>query len=94
MSHRQKLQRKFAKLKKEYLAEHPYCEISLLLGVEVPANVVHHIKGKVGEELYLDKKYFIALCTRMHLILHREDGTWEEYEYVKKLLSKVLERRG
>ena len=94
MTHHQKIMREFARLKKRYLEAHPFCEICLLRGVESPAVDVHHINGKVGEELYLDTNNFVAVCRRCHLILHREDGTIEDYEKTKKLLDIVVKRKG
>ena len=93
-SHRQRVMRKFAKLKKKYLEDHPLCEICLLRGVKSPAIDVHHAKGKISEELYLDESNFVAVCRLCHLILHGEAGTIEERERTKKLLDVVMKRKG
>jgi len=92
-SFRKRLQTKFRKVKKEYLKEHPYCEICLLEGVETPATDVHHIVARWDPDKFLDPNNLVALCHLHHLMLHQEAGTIVERERVKKLLEIVIRRK-
>lgn len=59
------LNQKFAKAKREYLKEHPFCEAKIE-GCTKVAIDVHHMKGKASEELLLDKNFFLATCRNCH----------------------------
>lgn len=60
---RRKQNRKYLKLRLEYLDEHPYCESGLcprMLAIEI-----HHKKGRTAE-LLTDARYFLAVCRCCH----------------------------
>ena len=93
MSYRKSLQNKFRTVKKKYLEEHPYCEIDLLLGKEIPATDVHHITARWDTEKYLDPNNLVALCHYHHLVIHHQAGGLKEQKMVEKLLEKIKERK-
>lgn len=52
----------YAKLRKEYLALYPVCEVE---ECQAPSTEVHHQRGKEGDRL-LDTNYFMAVCPECH----------------------------
>lgn len=52
----------YSKLRKEYLALYPVCEVE---ECQVPSTEVHHQRGKEGDRL-LDTNYFMAVCREHH----------------------------
>ena len=85
MSYRQKKQREFAKIKKKYLAEHPYCEVCLTQGLIVPSIDVHHIRARWAGDNSEDN--LIALCRGCHNKLH---GTsYKDKKFVQTLIKKI-----
>lgn len=54
---------KYALVRAEYLAEHPYCEARLCRGSM--ATEIHHRRGRVGD-LLTDKSNFLAVCRACH----------------------------
>ena len=61
---RVKQEREYAKLAKEYLASHLYCQAKLD-GCMVVASEVHHRQGKIGN-LLTDTTNFMAICRHCH----------------------------
>lgn len=53
----------YAKVRKEYLKEHPKCEVS---GCTKDAKDIHHKAGRTGK-LLTDTNYFMAVCRGCHL---------------------------
>lgn len=48
----------YRKAKREYLEDHPICEMD---GCCKPSEIIHHKKHREGKRIY-DKRYFMALC--------------------------------
>lgn len=53
-------------IRKEFLESRPFCEVKLK-GCTNYSTCVHHMKSKHSKELYLDKKYWMASCTKCNL---------------------------
>jgi len=64
-SKQSKLLRKYAKVRKEYLSEHPLCEIDLP-GCTRRATEIHHTAKKSTAELWLDTSKMKASCSYCH----------------------------
>ena len=58
----------YYKARGEYMHEHPWCEICLVLGQKRLADDLHHKKGR-GKHL-CDKRYFSSLCRPHHTFVH------------------------
>jgi hypothetical protein len=52
--------------KREYLKKNPFCKLQLS-NCTHEATVIHHLKGKSSEELYLDEKYWMPSCSNCNL---------------------------
>jgi hypothetical protein len=52
----------YAKLRKDYLALYPICEVE---NCEAKSTELHHQAGREGERL-LDSNYFMAVCAEHH----------------------------
>lgn len=68
VSESRKLDNKLYKqARKEYLANHPYCERCLELNTYFfgRSNQIHHRKGRVGSLLF-NNKFFMACCDDCH----------------------------
>lgn len=61
---RAKQEREYARLAKEYLASHLYCEAKLE-GCRIVANQCHHISGRQGA-LLTDVSNLMAICDPCH----------------------------
>jgi hypothetical protein len=61
---RKDLDKVYAKVRKQYLTVHPFCEAKIE-GCGKVAIEIHHKKGKVGEN-YTDAKTFLAVCRQCH----------------------------
>lgn len=68
--------RGYAKARKLYLSEHPYCE-ARLASCTGAATEVHHKKGRTGD-LLTDPTYFMAVCHTCHMEI--EEMGAEVYE--------------
>lgn len=62
------LNKKFAKAKREYIKEHPFCEAKIEGCTKVSIDV-HHKAGKASEELLLDKSLFLSCCRNCHTLI-------------------------
>lgn len=57
-------EKKYAKLRVEYMSLHPLCERCLKNGNDVMAKELHH---KMGRGIYyLDVRFFASLCSECH----------------------------
>ena len=72
-----KLLRKYAKVRKEYLSEHPLCEIDLP-GCTRKATEIHHTAKKQTEQLWLDKKYMRSSCNECHCEVEKSPSLAKE----------------
>ena len=61
--------RKYAVLRRQYLAAHPFCEYRLAQGIEVPATEIHHKAGRAGKML-CDTEFFAAVSSDAHREIH------------------------
>lgn len=64
ISNKEKERRKLYKLlRKDYLLEHPVCEVNAE-GCTIKATEIHHKAKRVGDNMF---KYFCAICRNCHL---------------------------
>lgn len=80
---RSRQEREYAKLRKEYLDDHEYCEVcgSFL------ANQIHHRAGRIGK-LLTNTKFFLAVCPTCHkLIEERPQWAKEKGFSISRLAS-------
>lgn len=68
---RQRQEREYARLRRTWLVEHPWCE-----RCGAPATDLHHRKGRTAA-LLCDSRYFAALCSACHT--HAHDQPAESY---------------
>ncbi|NQT60042.1 MAG: HNH endonuclease [Bacteroidetes bacterium] len=61
------------KISKQYLAEHPFCELCIQKGRMTPATLVHHTRN-VSEGGTNDEENLMALCASCHSHLHAQRG--------------------
>jgi 5-methylcytosine-specific restriction enzyme A len=61
------------KISKQYLGEHPVCELCRQEGRMIPATLVHHIKN-IKEGGTHDEENLMALCNSCHSHLHAKRG--------------------
>jgi 5-methylcytosine-specific restriction protein A len=61
------------KISKQYLSDHPFCELCRRSGSMTPATLVHHIKATRhgGTD---DEENLMALCNSCHSHLHAQHG--------------------
>lgn len=76
--------RKYSVVRKEYLAEHPFCEVK---GCRERATENHHKRGKIGS-LLCDKRYFFATCSDHHRFIEVHPEWAKENGYSENRLSK------
>lgn len=69
---------RWRKLRKEFLAEHQFCEECKKIGVYSPAVIVDHVKAHKGNErLFWDESNWQGLCKSHHdMKTAKEDGRW------------------
>jgi len=89
MSYRSKKNREFAKIKRKYLENHPYCEIHLQLGMQIPATDVHHIKARWHGDN--SSENLVAVCRQCHQAIHGQYGSLEYQTKIKRILNKIKE---
>ena len=93
------------KIRNTYIQEHPLCELSLLRGLTIPADCVHHCikfydqwNDQIRWKLLYDQDNLIALSNDMHNAIHKNqdllDDIQKKYIREKKdnVSSKYLEQ--
>ena len=90
--------KKWLKLRKTYLMEHPLCEKCLAKGKVVPAEDIHHIKSpfnyddmSVNWNLGLDYNNLQALCKECHIEEHKSQKGYVSAEDVIRALEELFE---
>lgn len=71
----------YLKARKEYMEEHPCCEICNALAV-----CIHHKKGKLGDLLW-DKRFFMSTCFNCHRRIEDNRAWGYEMGYLLDRLS-------
>lgn len=62
--------REYARLRREFLAEHPFCQIMHVLSLKfIESTEIHHKKGREGTMLN-DTEFWMAVSRRGHEIIH------------------------
>lgn len=86
------------KMRKQYLMEHPLCEICLKKGKIVPAVDIHHMKsfiegGEINNNLLYDEKNLKALCKECHGEIHggKKINAAEIIKTLDELLNSIEE---
>jgi len=65
--------RRWRKIRKAHLAQHPWCENGIRQGVYVPATDVHHLERHVGDAEKFYTSPLESLCHQCH-------SAWTAYE--------------
>jgi hypothetical protein len=83
------LDKKFAKAKREYLKEHPFCETKgKIEGCTKVSIDVHHMAGKATEELLLDKSLFLGVCRHCHTVIEKNPAFARQNGFSVSRLTK------
>lgn len=75
----QKRTKAYKRVRDEYMADHPFCEVCQSRGRETESTELHHKNGREGDNL-TDKTTFLAACSMCHKHIHyfpdwaRENG--------------------
>ena len=64
------------KIRKRYVASHPYCEECFKKGIIVPVDEVHHILP-LAEGGSHDESNLISLCKTCHAKIHGKNGDYQ-----------------
>lgn len=83
---REREQRIYAKLRKEFLANNPICQVRYCCYGD-PASDCHHAAGRIGS-LYLDMEYFVAACRKCHNHIHAFPGWARFHGWLRKKSEK------
>lgn len=83
------LDKRFAKEKSKYLKAHPFCEAKIEGECQKVSMDVHHKKGKVGEDDYLNPAYFLACCRKCHTIIEANPRFAKDMGFSVSRLTKV-----
>jgi len=81
---RARQEREYSKKRKEYLIDHPICEV---LGCFAKSTEVHHKKGRIGD-LLTDERYFMAVCNAHHRVIELNPIWAKNNGYSLNRLSK------
>lgn len=74
--------REYSLLSKEYLSEHPQCEVC-----GDPSEVLHH---KRGRGIYLNRtEWFLACCNLCHNRIHRSPGWARSQGFMLDRIGKI-----
>ena len=85
---KRKYGRSWKKIRKRYVASHPFCEECLKKGILVPVDEVHHIIP-LAERGTHDEDNLMSLCKTCHAKIHGSRGDYKEsksfqvYDYEK-----------
>lgn len=75
--------RVYEKKRKAFLTIHIRCQVK---GCNHVSTEVHHMRGKVGE-LFLNEKYFLAVCRKHHTEIETKPGWAIKNGYSLKRLT-------
>lgn len=81
------LDKQYKKIRAKYLREHPMCEAKIE-GCGKVAVEIHHKRGKVGEEDYLNPEFFLATCSHCHKIIEVNPAWAKQQGFSLSRLSK------
>ena len=85
---KRKYGRSWKKIRKRYVASHPFCEECLKKGILVPVDEVHHIIPLADGGTH-DDDNLMSLCKTCHAKIHGSRGDYKEsksfqvYDYEK-----------
>ena len=85
---KKELDKRYRKVRTEFLRQHPLCQAKIDQDCKKVATDVHHMRGKVGEEDYLNQKYFLAVCRHCHGIIERSPAWARQNGFSLSRLSK------
>lgn len=85
---KKELDKQYSKVRAKFLKAHPFCEAKIE-GCTKVATDVHHKKGKVGEEDYLNEKYFLAVCRKCHSAIETNPAYARQQGFSLSRLSKT-----
>lgn len=76
--------RRYLKLRVEFLTEHPLCQAGLS-GCRINADSIHHQRGRIGDKL-TDVSNFLAVCHWCHTYIEHEPVLAREKGFSKSRL--------
>lgn len=80
---RQKQNREYAKVRKQFLIEHPRCQVK---GCNQVSTECHHQKGRIGD-LLINSTYFLAVCHDHHVLIECDPEFAKEQGYSQSRLK-------
>ena len=93
---RAKQEREYAKVRDQYLNDHPICEVHREPVGEIggmlyycQASEVHHKRGRIGKYL-TDTRYFLAVCREAHDKIENNPSWAREKGYSESRLTKEI----
>lgn len=78
---RQKQESTYSKKRKSFLEEHPYCEVPVPGICQHKATDVHHVDGRVEDDL-TNEEGFKAACRKCHMWVHDNPEAARELGYL------------
>lgn len=85
-SKRQKQDKRYSILRRDFLEKFPFCEVQLP-GCTLVAGEIHHKQGRLGDK-YLDVTTWVAICHNCHQKIHGSHTAWAyENNFLKSRLK-------
>lgn len=75
----------YKKLRYEFMKDHPQCQ-ALLACSGSPASDIHHIKGRIGKNLF-NTENFLSVCRPCHTKIHDKHSLAKILGLIKSRLS-------
>lgn len=82
--------RQYKKVRAQFLKEHPFCEAKLPTVCTKIATQIHHKKGKVGSEDYLNPDHYLATCHGCHDVIEKNPAWAKQQGFSVSRLSKKV----
>ena len=70
-SKREAMKRQYARLRRDFLIDHPWCEWGLRQKppIRIRSEEIHHTRGRIGK-LLNDQRFWLAVSTAGHNFIH------------------------
>lgn len=81
---RGKQNREYLNVRKQYLINHPRCEVK---GCNHVSEHIHHKIGRIGD-LLTDSSHFLAVCSNHHTQIENHPNWAKEQDYSQSRLKK------
>jgi hypothetical protein len=84
---KKEMDKQYKKIRAAFLKSHPFCEANIE-GCGKVAVEIHHKRGRIGEDDYLNDKYFLAVCRPCHHLLELNPAWAKQNGFSLSRLSK------